>query len=186
MLSVFKDAGVVVAPSGSCVAMVRDAFGDLDLTETEFAAWKRLRERTFELSEFLVANGLHVRLRPRFKARVAVHRTCHHLRHAGGEGPLSEVLARVDGMEPVESAEARECCGFGGVFSMKLPELSVAMGKRRLDGMLALGPDVIALADAGCILHLRGIASAAGIDVPVVHYAQLLSDTVLPAGGRRG
>jgi len=94
------------------------------------------------------------------------------------------VLGKVGGLKVVESPEAQECCGFGGVFSTRLPELSVAIGTTRLDAMLAAKPDYIALADAGCILHLQGLLERreSGTKPPVVHYAQLLADSDLGPG----
>jgi len=188
MLAIFGDADVVVSPSGSCVAMVRDAYGDLDLPENDLLRWRHLRERVFDLSEFLVRNDLHKRIKASMplkggsKLRAVVHHTCHHLRHVHGASALGTLLGVMDGLEVVESPRAHTCCGFGGVFSMKLPELSIAMGRKSLTSAEAERPDLIVLADAGCILHLRGIAAAQGDRAPasIVHYSQLLSGTGLP------
>jgi L-lactate dehydrogenase complex protein LldE len=167
----------VVVPSGSCVAMVRDGYGMLDLPGEEGERWLGLRGRIFELAEFLESKGLIDRVSARLEARVVVHHACHHLRHVRGEGPLRSLLGRLSGAEVVDSPQARQCCGFGGVFSTRLPELSIAMGRARLDAMLGLEPRYVALADAGCILHLSGIVEAQGLrpELQVVHYAQLFT-----------
>lgn len=176
LLRIFDGCGPVVAPSGSCVAMVREGYGMLDLPEEDMQRWNELRGRIFELSEFIHREGLHKELACKRKAKAVVHDSCHHLRSIGAKGPLDALLAQVEGLEVLRSTEAEKCCGFGGVFSMKLPELSIAMGRSRAESMLALKPDVIALSDAGCIMHLEGILKGSGKEYPpVVHYAQLLT-----------
>jgi len=174
----------VVVPSGSCVAMMRDAYGLLDLSGEDAERWSSLRGRVFELAEFLVHRGLADRVTARLDARVVVHHSCHHLRHVHGAGPLAALLGRLVGAEIVESPQALQCCGFGGVFSVKLPELSVALGRARLQAMLRLEPRYIALADAGCALHLGGIVEGDGLSsrVQVVHYAQLFTGDGLEVG----
>ncbi len=183
MLSLFDGSLPVVAPSGSCVAMVREGYGNLELTPEEYQRWDRLRSQTFELSEFLLRHDLLDRVLARRRARVLVHHACHHLRHVKGGTALERLLERLRGATVVQSPQAHACCGFGGFFSTRLPELSVALGATRLEAMLAEEPDLIALADGGCILHLRGIAArredAAKLP-PIVHYAQLFTGDGLP------
>ncbi len=185
MLQIFDGEHPVVSPSGSCVAMVRTMYGLLDLPEEDLRRWNKLRANLFELSEFLVRDDLIGGLVARRQGRAVIHHSCHHLRHTGGRIPLLSVLEKVAGIEIIESPEAQACCGFGGIFSAKLPELSKAIGTARLDAMLAHDPDYIVLADAGCILHLRGLLSGrpGNAKPPVIHYAQLLADPDLGAGG---
>jgi len=188
-LRLFAHASAVVVPSGSCAAMVRDSYGMLDLSEEDFQRWNRLRTRVFELAEFLAEHDLVERVQGRLEARVAVHRSCHHLRHTRGARVLDALLQRVEGLELVEAMGVEQCCGFGGVFSAKLPELSVSMGKDLLVALAGSRPDYVALPDAGCMLHLRGIQTAPGgtetggkereealvLPFRVVHYAQLIT-----------
>jgi L-lactate dehydrogenase complex protein LldE len=176
MIRLFEKGDPVVAPSGSCVAMIRDSYGDLDLTERELTAWNELRKRVFDLAEFLVLHGLEGKLETRFDGRAAVHYSCHHLRHVGGRRPLDALLARVEGLEVLRSPEAERCCGFGGIFSAKLPALSIAMARDRLASIAPLSPDIFVLADAGCVLQMRGVRQ--GPPAPVIHYAQLLAGMV--------
>lgn len=176
-LKVFSDERDIVAPSGSCVSMVRDNYGLAGLDESERPAWQRLRRRIFELSEYLDREELLASVQHTLHARAVVHHSCHHLRKAGGETPLYRLLGRISELTVLETGESRACCGFGGVFSAKLPELSIAMARRRLEGYLACNPDLIVLADAGCILQLRGVLATMGLRPcpPVVHYAQLFA-----------
>lgn len=184
LLRIFDGEHPVVSPSGSCVAMVRSMYGLLDLPEEDLHRWNKLRANVFELSEFLVRDNLIAELVVRRPGRAVVHHSCHHLRHAGGRTPLLSVLQKVGGLDIVESPEAQSCCGFGGVFSARLPELSMAIGTARLETMLAQEPDFIVLADAGCILHLRGLLSSRQetVSPPIIHYAQLLADPDLASG----
>ncbi len=177
MLKLAEHELPVVVPSGSCVAMMRDSYGLMDLSGQDAERWRSLRGRVFELAEFLVERGLTNRVTARCEARVVVHHSCHHLRHVAGSGALAVLLERLEGASLLESEQARQCCGFGGVFSSKLPELSIAMGRARLDAMLKLEPRYIALADAGCVLQLSGILEGEGLSkrAQVVHYAQLFT-----------
>ena len=190
LLARYDSATTVIIPSGSCADMIRESYGMLDLSERDFKRWQKLRSKVFELSEFLVKNGLHRKLKARLDATVAVHQTCHHLRHIKGEAALTKLLNSLEGAQILAAPESQACCGFGGIFSIKLPELSVAIGRQRLDDLVKLKPDVIALADAGCALHLDGIARVRrerGESVPpVVHYAQLFTgDGLGDLGGGR-
>ncbi len=176
-MKLYGDSGDVIIPSGSCVAMVREHYGMVGLTPDELPTWRRMRRRVFELSEYLAAKGLLNNLRHTFHGKVLVHHSCHHLRKTSGESDLYRLLGCLSGASTIETPESRRCCGFGGVFSVKLPELSIAMAQSRIRSYLACEPDVIALADAGCILQLRGVMAQMGpsYKIPVVHYAQLFS-----------
>ena len=187
LLRILSVPGVVVAPSGSCVAMVREFYGDMDLAAADLKRWRGLKDRVFELSEFLHREGLISRIRAKLQARAVVHHSCHHLRHTGGAEPLNQLLGRVFGLKLLEHEEASRCCGFGGVFSTRLPELSVAIARDRLDAAIQTRPDYIALADAGCIVQLRGVAAGSGATPGngfprIVHYAQLITGVGLTGG----
>jgi L-lactate dehydrogenase complex protein LldE len=185
LLRHFPADGFIVVPSGSCVATIRESYGLLDLSDADMQRWQRLRERVFELSEFLLMRGLDRQVTATLKARVAVHWSCHHLRALEGRSGLMALLDRITGIELVQSHQEEQCCGFGGFFSVRLPELSIAMARERLDALLPSRPDLIALADAGCILQLRGVLRGSyGLNVPpIVHYAQLFSGVGLPEVG---
>lgn len=167
-VEVFRDAEHVVLPSGSCAAMVRTVYprilGD--------GAASELAERTWELAHFLVrvlgvgslGSGLE-------GLRVAYHHGCHALRELGVEGEPLELL-RGAGAEVVSWEAERECCGFGGLFSAKLPEVSAGMADRKLDTLPKV--DVVTSADGGCLLQLSGRERARGGDRQFTHLAHLL------------
>ncbi|AEB12659.1 (Fe-S)-binding protein [Marinithermus hydrothermalis] len=172
-LRVFEHAEYVVLPSGSCTATLRAFYPELLREDASaYRAATDLAQRTYELSEFIVrvlgvtelGKGLEGR-------RVAYHHGCHALRELGlREEPLT--LLRNAGAELVDWEAAEECCGFGGLFSVKLPEVSLAMADRKLDTLPA--PDLLTSADGGCLLHLAGRLEHRGRSVPVQPLASVL------------
>ena len=170
-LEVLADAEFVVVPSGSCAAMMRRGYGDL-CEGNGGAAVADLAGRTFELAEFIVGvlgvEGVGSGLAGR---TVAYHHGCHALRELGvREEPLT--LLRNAGAELVAWEAAEECCGFGGLFSAKLPDVSAAMADRKLDTLP--DPDIVTSADPGCLLHLSGRAAERGGGPVFRHVASVL------------
>jgi L-lactate dehydrogenase complex protein LldE len=174
-LEVFADAEYVVLPSGSCAGMVRHTYPDLlDGGDTEGA--RALARRTFELAQFLVqvlevtelGRGLEAR-------RVAYHHGCHALRTLRiHDEPLA--LLRGAGAEIVPWEADQECCGFGGLFSVKLPVVSAGMADRKLDTLPPV--DVVTSADGGCLMQLSGRAGRRGEATRFRHLASLLWEAV--------
>lgn len=170
-LEVLADAEYVVVLSGSCAAMMRRGYGDL-FGHDGSPAVAELAGRTFELAEFVVGvlgvedvgSGLAGRT-------VAYHHGCHALRELGvREQPLT--LLENAGAELVQWEAAEECCGFGGLFSAKLPEVAAAMADRKLDTLP--DPDIVTSADPGCLLHLSGRAAERGGGPVFRHVASVL------------
>jgi len=176
-LDLFEDAEAVVAPSGSCVSMVTRHYGELPLPDADMRRWSDLRGRVWELASFLDEHGPAEGIAARWEGRVGLHHSCHFLRELdGAEAALRRVLAQVEGLDTVDLPDATTCCGFGGTFSAKFPDVSVAMGRDQLAAVDSAGVDAVALADAGCLLQLRGIQRASGRGGPrILHYVQVLS-----------
>jgi L-lactate dehydrogenase complex protein LldE len=168
----------VVAPSGSCVAMVREQLPEIaaDAGDAELAGEARqLASRTFELSEFLVGELAVEDVGARFPERVVYHPACHSLRVLRiGEAPL-RLLAAVKGLELVELEGAEECCGFGGLFSTKLHEVSGAMLADKLAALRASGASVCTAVDASCLMHIAGGLARSGEPLRVMHLAEILA-----------
>lgn len=167
-------AEALVAPSGSCAAQIHH-YPQLFAGD---AAWRaraeRLAARTFELSQFLVQRGMTA-APGRFVGRVAWHDGCHGLRDLGVRDEPRRLLRSVPGVQLVELRTADACCGFGGTFAVKLPELSVAIADHKLDEVAAAPVDVLASGDASCLLHLRGRLQRRGVAVRTMHLAELLA-----------
>ena len=182
-------ADAVVVPAGSCTTMMRLYWPQLFSLAGDEAASDRARslgERMWELTELLAAlpEGRNPVLGSIEPCTVAYHRSCHMLRELHVEEQPEALLARVDGCEQVAWAAAEQCCGFGGTFSVKLPEASVAMADEKLD-VLPEGTAVIVGADASCLMQLRTRAGARGMPVRTEHIAQVL-ERALPDDGGAG
>jgi L-lactate dehydrogenase complex protein LldE len=164
---VFAEAGaeVVVSPSASCTAMVREHCSP------------EVASRVFELSELLVGRLGVEDVGAHYPHRVTYHPTCHGLRGLRlGDAPL-RLLRAVHGIELVELAQAEECCGFGGTFAVKNADVSAAMLADKLRHVLDTGAEVCAAGDASCLMHIGGGLSRAGRPVRTVHLAEILAST---------
>jgi len=179
-------ADAVVVPAGSCTTMMRLYWPQLfELAGDDEAAARarRVGERLWELTELLDALPEPCRpsgsIEPR---RVAYHRSCHMLRELHVAEQPEALLARVEGCQVEAWAAADQCCGFGGTFSVKLPEASVAMADEKLD-VLPEGVEVIVGADASCLLQLRARAESRGLPVTTTHIAQVLEQATGKGSG---
>jgi L-lactate dehydrogenase complex protein LldE len=179
-VSVFADHDVVVTPSGSCAAMVREAYPRLaagtgdERLQAQVAA---VVPRVFELTELLV-DVLGVEdVGAYYPHRVTYHPTCHGLRllHVG-DRPL-RLLRNVAGIDLVELPEAETCCGFGGTFAVKNADTSAAMLTDKLRAVLDTRAEVCTALDNSCLLHIGGGLSRARAGTRAVHLAEILAST---------
>jgi L-lactate dehydrogenase complex protein LldE len=179
---VFDGYDAIVAPSGSCVAMLRVHYPALlgDGAEAE-----SLRARCFELCEFLVRVDSAALPRPAFPHRVGLHAGCHALRElrlgrpseggSAGDDPVRALLASLPGIELVPLLRPDECCGFGGAFCVEEPAVSCRMGLDRLDDHRRAGAEVVTSSDPSCLLHLKSLARRERGDPRILHVAQILA-----------
>lgn len=170
-LGVFGDAEHVVLPSGSCAGMLRRYYPEL-FEGAERRRAEELAQRTWELSQFLVrvlgVGDLGTGLEGR---RVAYHHGCHALRELGvHDEPVGLLEAAGADVVPWEAGE--ECCGFGGLFSVKLPAVSAGMADRKLDTLPPV--DLVTSADGGCLMQMSGRAERRGVATPFRHLASVL------------
>ena len=177
---VFKDYEAVVAPSGSCVGMVRELYqmaAGLANDEQLLHEVEELSTRVFELSEFLVKKLRVTDVGAYYPHRVTYHPTCHSLRMLKvGDAPL-ELLRAVRGIDFVELPEARECCGFGGTFAIKNADTSIAMLGDKLRHVLETEAEVCTAGDNSCLTHIGGGLKRQRAGVATVHLAQILAST---------
>jgi L-lactate dehydrogenase complex protein LldE len=127
-IRVFKHADVIVCPSGSCTTMVRNFYADLLSKSALRDEAVAVVSRTFELSEFLVKVEGVTEVGAAFPHTVTYHASCHGLRELNLREEPRQLLRQVKGLTLVEMARSEECCGFGGTFAAKFPEISAAMG----------------------------------------------------------
>lgn len=179
-VQIFSPYEAIVAPSASCVAMVRDLYPHAaELAEdrqlaAEIAA---LTPRVFELTEFLV-NKLGVEdVGAYYPHRVTYHPTCHSLRHLRvGDAPL-RLLRAVKGIDLVDLPAAEECCGFGGTFAVKNADTSMAMLSDKLRRVLDTRAEVCTAADNSCLMHINGALHRQRTGVRTMHLAEILATT---------
>jgi len=170
-MEVFAGAEHVVLPSGSCAGMLRRYYPELFQGAARARA-EDLAERTWELSQFIVrvlgVRELGAGLRGR---HIAYHHGCHALRELGvRDEPVG--LLRSAGADVVPWDADEECCGFGGLFSVKFPPVSTGMADRKLDSLP--GVDVVTSADGGCLMQMSGRARRRGMTTPFRHLASVL------------
>lgn len=169
----------ILVPSGSCTSMVRLHWRELFHKTEDADAALRVARRVRELSSFLAEQAEAIAaLHPRLAARVAYHDSCHMLRELRIKQAPRDVLAAIDGVELVEMAGSERCCGFGGTFAVRYPEVSVAMADAKLQELGPAGVDLLVSADPGCLLQLGGRLSREGAPVRAVHLATVLAEAL--------
>jgi L-lactate dehydrogenase complex protein LldE len=176
LLDAMEGAEAVVSPSGSCTAMVRSFYPGLFEATPDEGRARDLAARTFELSEFLVDVLGIERLDGLFEARVTYHDSCHGLRELGLSGQGRRLLAGIEGVELVEMAWPDRCCGFGGAFSLRMPEVATAMADDKLAQAAETEADVMVTGDTGCLMHLAGRMTRTGSTMRPKHLATLLAE----------
>ncbi|MFJ6730211.1 MULTISPECIES: (Fe-S)-binding protein [unclassified Streptomyces] len=181
---VFGPYDAIVTPSGSCGAMVRELYprlGERARAEGRggglAAALAPVVPKTYELTEFLVDVLGVTDVGAHYPHTVTYHPTCHGLRGLGlGDRPL-RLLRAVRGLELVELPGAEECCGFGGTFAVKNPDVSAAMGTDKVRSAESTGAGVLCAADNSCLMHLGGLLTRRGSGMRPVHLAEILAST---------
>ena len=171
--------GPIVAPFGSCVHTIKHRYPDLLADHrSELAASLEIAARTYDFSSFIVDQLGKGNVGGSYPgpegAKVIYHDECHLRRGLNVFEQPRQLLSGVSGCEIVELDCDELCCGFGGTFSVKLPEVSVAMADEKIDRYIAAGADAIVSTDVGCLMHLEGRARRRGEEIKVHHLLDLL------------
>ncbi len=172
-LDKFRGSEAVVAPSGSCVAMLRHGLTQFFGEDGEA---RRLAEHTYEMSQFLLdVEGLKAP-KGHFDAKAIYHESCHlsHWLHQGDRA--KELLSGIEGLELLTFREPQLCCGFGGTFAVHFPELSLAMADEKLQDLGSPEPDILVASDQGCLMQLGGRIAAKGGKRPEPMHLSVLLD----------
>ncbi|MEV7506640.1 (Fe-S)-binding protein [Streptomyces sp. NPDC089922] len=180
----FEGHRYVVTPSGSCAAMIREHYPRMGRQARREGrgpraadAARSLAPRVYELTEFLVDVLGVTDVGAYFPHTVTYHPSCHGLRGLGlGDRPR-RLLAAVKGLELVELPGAEECCGFGGTFAVKNPDVSAAMGADKIAAAAGTGAGVLCGADNSCLAHLDGLLRRADAPLRTLHLAEILAAT---------
>jgi L-lactate dehydrogenase complex protein LldE len=173
-VGLFEGTEHVVVPSGSCAWMVKHEYPGLMATAAERAAAEHLAARTSELSQFLVKVLGRRTFRSAVEGPVTYHDSCHLLRGLHESQSPRALLRELRGTRFVELTGADECCGFGGSFSVRLPEVSTAILDKKLANVEASGAACVVACDAGCLMQMRGGLSRRGSRVRALHLAEVL------------
>jgi L-lactate dehydrogenase complex protein LldE len=173
-IGVFAGQRTVVVPSGSCAAMVKVEYPRLFEND---AAWHdraaELASRTFELSDLLVNRLGVLDVGARFEGTVTYHYACH-LRGLGLTDEGERLISHVQGARLVPLAHQDQCCGFGGSFSVRYPEISTAMVDDKVASIAASGADAVVSTDLGCLMNIGGRLRREGRATRIMHLAELL------------
>ncbi|NPV75108.1 MAG: (Fe-S)-binding protein [Anaerolineae bacterium] len=179
-LRAFQDSTVIVTPSGSCAAMVRDIYPKLFKDNPEYLSEaERLAGITWEFTEYLV-DGLgitNLKARLAGQATFAFHDSCHSLRHTESKRASRVLVSNVENAQVIELEGEEICCGFGGVFSVKMADLSGAILEEKLDSILA-SPGQVLCGDISCIAHINGGLARRNTGVRVQHIANFLAGAI--------
>jgi L-lactate dehydrogenase complex protein LldE len=173
-----KTSGPIVVPSGSCAAMIRIGYLELFASDPPWLdRARRMAERTFEFSEFLVDYLGVIDLGACWPGKLTYHASCHLLRELGVDSQPRLLLNAVREAELVELPYTTDCCGFGGVFSVEHPQISNAMLDRKLENIAASSAPLVVACDAGCITNIQGGLMRRGRSERVAHIADILVRT---------
>lgn len=176
VIDAFEAYEHVVAPSGSCAGMIRRHYPELFANDEAYLPKARaLAQKTHELMSFLVRVGRLERVDTKYPAKVCYHDSCSALREMGVTSEPRQLLSSVDGLTLSELKDSQICCGFGGLFSVKYPEISERMADDKLADALASGADTLVGPDLGCLLHLAGRLERSGKQLKVHHAAEILA-----------
>jgi L-lactate dehydrogenase complex protein LldE len=181
-VEIFAEYEYVVCPSGSCTAMVRHHYEEYFHSDATYA---RLRERVFELTEFLVDVLGVQHIEGSFPYRVGLHQSCHGLRElrlarsSETVGPAfnktRQLLESLEGIEFAELTRPDECCGFGGTFAVNEEAVSCMMGLDRVHDHVQAGTQVLTSNDMSCLMHLDGLIRRQQKPIRVMHVAEILA-----------
>lgn len=174
MLDLFERDEVVVVPSGSCAAMVKTFYPSLFENTPDETRAKELAAKTWEFSDFLATRLGVTDLGASFNHTVTIHDGCHGVRELGIADQPRKLLSHVRGLKLVEMSERKTCCGFGGTFAVKFPQVSVAMTQVKCASILETNAEFVVSNDPSCLLQIRGYMEKTGRTVPTLHLAEVL------------
>jgi L-lactate dehydrogenase complex protein LldE len=174
-IKLFKDKDVVVAPSGSCVAMVRIFYDQLSLHPDLRPGLKALKGKLFEFTEFMVDTLCITDLGGRFPHRVTYHDSCHLNRELGVSEQPRKLMRGIKDIDFVEMEASDLCCGFGGTFSYKMKNISIEMVKRKCEYIENSQAEFCIGADSSCLMNIEGYLRKHHMKAQTMHIADLLA-----------
>jgi L-lactate dehydrogenase complex protein LldE len=177
VIDAFEPFDYLVAPSGSCAGMIRNHYPEALKGDAVYEKRARaLAAKTFELTSFLVRVCGVSRVTAQCRAQASYHDSCSSLREMNVKDEPRQLLQSVEGFSLSELSDGQVCCGFGGLFSVKYPEISERMADDKLADAEKSGAELLVGGDLGCLLHLAGRAEREGKRLRIRHIAEVLAD----------
>jgi len=176
VIAAFAPCDYVVVPSGSCAGMIKVHYPELFHGDpNRLPQAQGLAERTFELTSFLTDVLGVQKVTARYEGRATYHDGCSGLRELGVRAQPRRLLAGVTGLSLTEMRDADVCCGFGGTFCVKYPDISNAIVGRKADAVVESGADTLIAGDLGCLMNMAGKLQRSGRRIAVRHVAEVLA-----------
>jgi L-lactate dehydrogenase complex protein LldE len=176
VVDAFEGFDYVVAPSGSCAGTLRKHYPEILANDAAYAPRARaLAAKTHELISFLVNVRKVERVAAACKAKACYHDSCSSLREMNVKSEPRKFLGGVEGLSLSELSDPEVCCGFGGLFAVKYPQISERMADDKIKDAQSTGADLLLGADLGCLLHLAGRMERDGKAMRVRHIAEVLA-----------
>jgi L-lactate dehydrogenase complex protein LldE len=179
VVETFEGYDYVVAPSGSCAGMLRLHYPRLLADDPDFAERAAaLAAKSFELTSFLVGVLKVGRVEAAYPGSVTYHDSCSSLRELRVREAPRRLLRSVEGLTLIELEESEVCCGFGGAFSVKYPEISGAIADAKVRDIAGTGARIVLAGDLGCLMQIAGRLAREGVDIEARHVAEVLAEMV--------
>jgi L-lactate dehydrogenase complex protein LldE len=176
VIRTFSPYDYVVAPSGSCAGMIKTHYPELfALGSADRKVADALADKTFELVSFLVRVMSQEKVAARFDGTVTYHDSCSGLRELGVKSEPRKLLRTVEGLDLVELEDAEVCCGFGGTFCVKYPDISNVMVAKKAKKIAATRADLLLAGDLGCLMNMAGKLKREGSPLKARHVAEILA-----------
>lgn len=176
-IEIFEGDEYVVCPSGSCINTVKHDYVKILADEPEWLERAaRMAAKVFEFSQFMVEVADKTDVKARFAGKVAYHNSCHLLRGLGVKEQPLKMLNAVKDIEVVALNGAEECCGFGGQFAFKYPEISEAIVRKKTKSFIDSGADILVLNDPGCLLNINGYLHRFHPELRAMHLVSFLAN----------
>lgn len=175
-LNDFTETNYIVAPSASCVGMVKNGFNDLFTNTIVHNKCRTMQTHIFELSDFLVNVVKKDYFGAELEGKAVYHDSCSGLRECKIKEEPRQLLAKVHGLEMVEMKDTDMCCGFGGTFAVKFDAISSAMAEQKVNNALEMEADYIISTDLSCLMHLEGYIKKNRLPIQTLHIADVLAN----------
>lgn len=177
MIEVFKNSEYIIFLAGSCAGMVRETYIDLLKDEPD---WQQkaidLASRTYEFSEFLVKVLKVSDIGAELKTKATYHQSCHMTRQLKVIQEPLLLLSHVKGLEMIDLPLKEDCCGFGGTFSVKMPEISLAIVQEKTEHIEETDAEILIGSDMACLMNIKGRLSRNGQEIRAMHVAEVLAE----------